>query len=69
MASYPHIVRQPCPECRSHRTIQMANDGSKEKLYCPDCAYSWTVGIDGNRREISIAGSRSRNVVGKSRVG
>jgi hypothetical protein len=40
---YPHLVRQPCPDCQSHRTIQMAEDSLREKLYCPDCGRTWSL--------------------------
>jgi CheY-like chemotaxis protein len=41
MPLYPHLVRPPCPECRSTRTVQTDERTQKETLYCPTCGYIW----------------------------
>jgi hypothetical protein len=38
---YPRLQRPPCPNCQSRQTIQVVDDGSVEKLYCPDYAWQW----------------------------
>jgi hypothetical protein len=40
-AEYPRMQRQPCPHCQSRGTIQLADDGTTEKRFCPEWTSIW----------------------------
>ena len=57
MWAYPHLVRPPCPECRSSLTIQTEKDSLAftETLYCPACGCTWDRDLPASRASASAS--------------